>query len=520
TNRSFRLRSYHGGISDIALAAVLFGGFAARELAAKDAAPPKATAKPVYNDLPARSRDATGLIVIVHGWNSSPHWWPDGENGKGTDPEKGLKSKITAQLKAAGEDQKWDIVAYDWADIKADGKQYGARTGSAGLSLEKNLALADQARANGMAIGTFLGGKFHAQGYEKIHFIAHSAGGWLTDRAADRLKALKSAAQVQQTFLDAFMPLKDANDDLGDSARFAVQYVDAREYVKDKPFTNATLKHAYNLDVTALDPRQNKPFVAPFSDDPDTSAHAWPHEWYRKTTDQPGAMLAAGWGYNRSMENKMMPAYGEVIDGRKVEAGVRHGLTAPPKPPAMAPPRAKPPIDFRGAEQSPGGVNVEPATGLSFSLSAQAGVPDGDAWLVQHLMVDEPANLLHFDYDFEGSGQGLLSVYLDDLRLFSMDERYARNDLPGPDGEYRLLGELLPPGSHRLAFRLDAFSDDPLYSLNSSLAVSNVWLGYAAVPEPAGLILLAAGAGTLVRRRRGDRTASPALPDAGVFFTH
>ncbi|MBI4581739.1 MAG: hypothetical protein HY718_18730 [Planctomycetes bacterium] len=463
------------------------------------AAPPAAPAKPVYPDLPAKTQNATGLIVITHGWNSSPKYWPDGENGTGNDPEKGLKAKIRTQLGADA--NKWDIVAFDWSNIQAGGKQFGAATGTA-FSLAGNLKLADQARLNGMDIGTRLGMQVNAQGYEKIHFYSHSAGSWLNDRAADRIKALGGNPTVQQTFFDTFMPLKDVNDDLGDTAKFALQYVDAREYDNSKPFTNATLRHAYNLDVTALDPQPDRGFTS--------GAHGWPHEWYRQTTDDPAAAIAHGWGYNRALEKGAMPNFGDTIGTLTAQKNKRDALPppAPPKSAKQAPVTPVPGLKWRERLQSLDGVSVDAGDDTIFTLSGDVSGAEPQAWIEATLDVIEPVNLLHFDYEFETlglGGQGLRAAYLADELLFHGDERFARTWLSGPDAEYLLLGDPLTPGTHSLSFRLDPFSDDPYYSTSSTVTISDVWLTYADVPEPATLLLAAATAMVVIRRRTRRR---------------
>lgn len=112
-----------------------------------------------------------------------------------------------------------------------------------------------------------------------------------------------------------------------------------------------------------------------------------------------------------------------------------------------------------------------------------------EAWIERTLVVSgsEPVNVLEFNYQFDqsqGAGQGWVLVYLDGQLVFHSDERYARTFLAEPDYEASLLGEDLPAGSHTLAFRLDPYSDDPLYAVTSRATISDVRLSHASIPLP------------------------------------
>ncbi len=477
--------------------------------------------KPVYPDLPAKSEEATGLILITHGTNSNPASW--GED---------LAAKIQARLEAAETNAQWDIVVLDWEDITTpNGVQHGAKTvWFDGTPFET-------VRQNAMTIGGRLGKQISDEGYAKVHFIGHSNGCWLNDRAADKLRKVNAGVTIQQTFLDAYLPLNDKNepikikDDLGDTANFAIHYVDNRELKLDDKtynYTNADLKHAYNLDITSLDPDEPQSF-------PDfLDYHSWAHEWYRKTAKETPE-LAHGWGYLRSLESGQMPSFGDTIDDREVKKGTRHALPPPVPPgPAKQAEVEKCPgdesnqrrttadtnnycfsMDFRGGNTSSSGVTVDSETGSAFTLEADVNAAEPEAWIELGVYVPESAamNILEFDYQISGSGQGWVQTCVDGELAFDHDERYARVFLTDPDAEVIIL-PLLSPGPHTLAFRLDAFSDDPDYLDTSTLTVSNVRLSYApvitqtSVPALRGwglvamtLLLLAAGMLVLTQRR-------------------
>jgi len=456
-------------------------------------------AKPTYPDLPNKTRD--GLILITHGWNSDPTAWGNA-----------LEQKIRDAL--GDEDANlWDFVVYDWADIiDGNGLQRGACTGMVAQTdttpkqkWDSTLRRAECARRNAEAIGEVLGPKIHAMGYTRIHFIAHSAGSWLNEVAADKLKAAGSTAEIRQTFLDTYMPLEGVKNQLmGDSAAFAVQYVDKREpqdpQGQEKPFTNADLSNVYNLEVTKLDPffgKLKKPEVIFLR------GHEWPHRWYRETTAEPPPANAHGWGYARALERLVfsnpagLPAYGAMIDNRQVAKGVRHALppgqAAQPKNQAPVIPGA--PIDFRGSQTSVTGVTIDPMAGTSVILNTNVVNQEPEAWVEQTVSISgsEPANVLQFEYEFSGTGQGWLEVYVDDTLVFDADERYGNTFYSPPWAEEVILGgsSALSPGVHTVYFRLDPFSDDPSFSSSSTVALSNVRLSFADLGDEAliGIVL-------------------------------
>jgi hypothetical protein len=92
-------------------------------------------------------------------------------------------------------------------------------------------------------------------------------------------------------------------------------------------------------------------------------------------------------------------------------------------------------------------------------------------------MIDDHYDVLRFDLDFtsDAGAEGLLAVYLDDVLLGTIDERFS----PDEPFENVFAAQLLSPGFHLLSFRLDPFTE-----VASVAAISNLRWGSLVVILP------------------------------------
>lgn len=416
-------------------------------------APQQAT-RTEYTALPVQS-NATGLILIAHGTDSSPANWPSD-----------LATRIQNRLTDRGMTGEWDVVAYDWSEL--------ADTGGAGIDIPGPLNL-EHVRQRAIGNGLGLGSMIEAYGYANVHLIGHSNGVWLVDSAAQRIKALAPTVSVQTTFLDAYTPFGIGDSSLGASANWADQYFTEG----DLPFTDTHLDNAFNVEITDLDPEPNANVI---------NRHGWAHEWYRQTVD-PFDAIGQGWGFQRSLaesgpDGPDIPVSGYLQLG--VESSVaRVGQSA----------ISEHTVDFNQSTvftSDTGEIVID-----GFTQALTTGSPVWTATLVD---LDVSMNVLLFDVTFTSSAgaEGLLGVYLDGVLLTTIDERYA---LIGQQTYSVVLGNGTADGQHLLAFRLDPYSITP-----SSALVENVT--FAAIPEPSAAIMILFGGMLLARRPQASSPVS------------
>jgi len=183
---------------------------------------------------------AVNLVIVTHGWvDKSNNDWP-------ADVAKEIRKKVDAN--------QWVCGYFDWRGGAAvvtpvDAVKYGRAV--AGPRLAKailNLGL---------------------KKIEHIHLIAHSAGCWTINSAAEII-ANETNAKIHLTFLDAFVPPKWHGPELGkiesENTVWAEHY-----YTKDITLkcTHENLSAAHNVDITRIDPI--------------FAQHEFPYRWYCAT---------------------------------------------------------------------------------------------------------------------------------------------------------------------------------------------------------------------------------------------
>lgn len=431
--------------------------------------------QPTYGTCPVKEPGKDSLIVVTHGWNPDVTWVESMTN--------------TIQMYVDSHSlNNWKVIAYKWVE-------------------KATALLPDTALNNAVQEGRNLGKCLRAQNWDHIHFIAHSAGSALIQTATDTIKDLASGTPpgtvIHTTFLDAYVGLVyGGKGKYGQNANWSDNY-----FSRDKEtlgefynFTEGSLDHCYNVDVTWLDSNKStlNVYYSSGSGGLQTclrtiTSHAWPHVFYQNTIP-PNSMEpeSAGFGFLLSKEVGGWNSAISHIPGNDPP----ETLGTPDLPCAISygstPAVIGPTVNFAGtpSQQSP--------TGLIYKGNGDIKLTtDSPAWLATFLTLTNPANLVSFDAEFTSTNgaQGLLSVYWDTNSLGTVDERIVQSGFQRYSfGFPRTTGD----STHLLGFRLDPFTN-----IQSSVIITNVSIGLAGVSEPFTLSVTGMTNGTQVMQLTG-----------------
>lgn len=428
--------------------------------------PPSAPSKAPA--LPTPSANATGLVLITHGWNSnatSGSWVAN------------LASTERGAIQNSGTND-WDVVAYDW-------------------SIQAKTDNPVQAANNAATIGFELGRILTSSQYQQIHIVAHSAGAWMADAIARQLKG--SGKTIDITFLDAFVPFSVPNPTLGKNARFAEQYMDRRLPAYEEtlgraanPFwlngrTGVSLSNAFNVEVSQRDPNWDPNYLIQPRES--LAWHEWPHDFYNQS-------LGSEWGLDLSPELGRVPSHTDPNFARNTTVELSR-LT-----PVASPTANSTPMYYRRQD------TVLTPSGLTYQFGELDGSKiDGTSiqfrthspnWFAAIVPVNNVVNAVEFDMRFTSDlgAEGLLSVYWDGSLIGTIDERYAASELQHYVFE---LPGIYNTNEYTLAFRLDPYSP-----VSSSVVIDNMTTSYSGMielPEPSSLLGLVAVMHILICRR-------------------
>lgn len=451
-----------------------------------NAAPPPRP-RPDATLLPPRTEGKTKLLLITHGYRDTVNHAEGEANTWAEDMRDHILASMTADERA-----KWDVRLYDWKD-----QALGVPRQTPAMAVGASQRLGGQ-----------LGLQLQSMGYTEVHTAAHSAGSYIADNA---LRRLPEGTKSHLTLWDAYIPGNRGNvSQLGQRATFAEQYFHSGDI-----HTNATLKHCYNMDITALDDRGTGPLEL-------VEMHKWPYVAYDRTAQSPTpvkdprnmAYSMGGFGFNKTLERGNLPSHTEQDGKYRRERLVKCTTTDDPQVAAATLPydaQFGAPVQFATRVQSPTGTIV----GLNddqTSILLQTGSP---VWLEQEVITSSPVNCISFDHSWISEqvsgavGDGWLSIYVDrdnDGLFTDVDLIWQSDEQFDPTGvdtwvplDIQLMEDgrnFLMPGSQRVALRID-----PASSLTSSLVIENFRLGNMAIPSP-GVAVLVVGAAVALRRRR------------------
>jgi hypothetical protein len=180
---------------------------------------------------------------------NQPQWLASALGGNDLNWIANVANAVSQQLANRGSND-WQVVVYDWSSQAGLPTYFGIAKDLTTLQFAQ---LAEPALANAEKIGTQIGRQIAGQGWVHVHLIAHSAGAGLIQAAANAIRENAPNIIIQTTFLDPFLGADHRGLlHYGANANWSDQY-----FSHDKltgSYTEGTLLHAYNVDVTWLDP--------------------------------------------------------------------------------------------------------------------------------------------------------------------------------------------------------------------------------------------------------------------------
>jgi formylglycine-generating enzyme required for sulfatase activity len=413
------------------------------------------------NSIPSKQPSQDSLVIVTHGF--IPLEYPQTMPGWVSE----LAGAISNQAAA-----NWLIVPFDWSKD------------AWGIS-------PDYALYKGGIDGALLGKQLSQTNWQQVHLIGHSAGAGVIQAIADALSTSPSHPRIQMTFLDPFVGATHQYQSVyGQNANWADCY-SVEDFTGG--FTAGGLAHAYNVDVSWVDPaHQTVPWglsqVA-------FSTHEYAHEFYLDTmTNSSPSWCGYGYGYALSQETFLgWTHWGNLLPGFSplMLCGSASALQNP------SPGLASTLVALADANHaiSSFGASLLSNTGFLLSSLTQGVLPHGvhplvltpatnsPGWLAVGLTVTNPVNYIQFDSGFTdtNAAQGLVTVYWDTNQIGMVDERVASTNVQ----TYRfMLPATVTSGSYVLGFRLDAFNNTA-----SSVSITNVAMGFVGVTQPITLNL-------------------------------
>ena len=422
--------------------------------------------QPTYGTCPNKEPGKDSLIVVTHGWTSrelnplSPPdpVWVDS-----------MASAINSYLTSQGL-SRWKVCSYKWvekswkfipSDALEQGKEEGKKLGEC-LAMDR---------------------------WDRIHFIAHSAGSALIQAATDVIKDSangSSATIIHETFLDPFVGFGRLGVTwYGEGADWAENYFahDLLTGGEAWQFTEGPLEYTYNVDVTRMDSEDQAwtYFSTPSGitlkrcSETINSSHAWAHVFYANTIPPSTQPDSEGFGFPLSKEGGnwafALANYPPGINSLKIlkpPLGPHCGQGLYQTTPAVIGPKA----DFSNLPSQQSTTGVIQKNGYGIKLT-----PGSPAWLATFVTLTNSANLVSFEAKFEGTnGAGLLTVYWDTNMIGTVDERAVQ---PGLQHYMFKFPNALANSSHMLGFRMDSFTN-----IQSSTVITNTAFGFSGVSQP------------------------------------
>jgi len=400
---------------------------------------------------PVAPQAPQNLVLVTHGWRGLA---PDGNP-----TSSGWVAQTTAALAASMHAQgnsDWMVVGYDW-------------------QLDSDTNTPFQALQNALAVGVSAGIDIVRGNYSHVHLVGHSAGAALITTAAQQLQLQSPTTTLHYTYLDPYTP--DEISTLYGAHRgqdFADNYYS--HDVLTNAYTEPRLEHAFNVDVSYLDPEQLLGW----------SSHDWPYRYYLTTILNGGSFPNSNdpHGYKLSLE------HGFANDGTWRNPAdfypLGHSAIATPyAEPLLRTVQVGPAIDFAQIASRAGGDGDATIVGDT----AVGFITASTVWQRSLIEIAGPSNvlMLHADFSSLAGAKGRLSIYLDNSPIGQIDEFFA---LDG-NHEYAFGMESILAGYHELAFRLDKY----IGGGQAAVTIDDIHMSYVllAVPEPSSIVPLATG---------------------------
>ncbi len=440
-------------------------------------------------------------VVITHGWSDNAEGWVKeiseklcGRLGAGVNISSSVKAgTLTKMCQAKG----WDIWVMDWREKAATTTPWDAFT-------------------NATDLGEMLALNLKAKNYTHIHFIAHSAGANLIDFASLGLRYWviqdrRPALEIHDTFLDAYDPSLDPSH-YGRQADWTDNYVDTRD-VADLfvgfDGTRLFLQNGYNIDVT---PAVGDPCLFSL-----TSVfgcrHNRPYRFYGRSVDSSfvGDAISATldpipsngtgtMGYPLSTEagNALSALSSTYPKGLTcvMKDGICKSEVVPTSTQSFISAAIGGTVDAIGGYVSwvvGAGVTLlfnsiklgfisilSTSGGASAAAVAPSATPtESPSWIAVTVTTTQPVNKMRCSWRFSAGGEGFLRVFVDGMLVREIDQRHV--SLASLTTEDIYIGGgvgMLPPGAHRIAFRLDGFGTSA-----SGVELTGVELGLTSALE-------------------------------------
>ncbi|GEM_PF-2104537 len=437
--------------------------------------------QPTYGNLPVKESGKDSLVVVTHGWEIfiTPLLPPD------VSWVDGMSNAVSSYLTSHSLGN-WQVHGYKW--VKGAWK------------LNPQDAL-NNAKQEGISLGNSIA----SQGWTHVHLIGHSAGAGLIQAALERIKASSPSTVVHCTFLDAFVGFDKAGiANYGNGADWADSY-----FTRDSltsltgTYTEGSLDHAYNVDVTQLDP--NKVGSTKFRSSATglmepcfktLPTHEGPHIVYLNTITGSVTSDYAGFGFPLSEEGgNWSYALANYTAGNTPSQ-----VLGTPDPTCTSDIQVTPPSYLNTAPDFTQLPTIESTTGTIQKYIDHFNLLSGSpAWLATVITPTNPVNVVSFDANFtSGAGsQGLLTVLWDADTIGTFDERVIGSGLQ--HYQFRFPNAAVN-STHVLGFRLDPFTN-----IQSTITMTNVVLNQVGPSQAFSLSLTGTSTnGALVYQLTGE----------------
>jgi hypothetical protein len=428
-------------------------------------------------------------VVITHGWINSTIE----TIAQGTAFVDSMSNSI-AQYIANNGLNNWQVYGYKWPNQ--------AYWSSYELGFSIALHYANQQ-------GKILGDSIVQGGWTHVHFIAHSAGAGLIQKATEEINSTSLVpVTIHCTFLNAYDGLfLEKVGDYGNGAAWADSYF-SRDLDTGKG-TEQPLLHAFNVDVTTLDPQASQERIPGYVSSGEVgapcykteSSHGWPIDFYMNTITGNVTSDYYGFGFSLSEEaGNWSFATSQYPLGNGTFGDSRPTRILGPEDPDCSLYVAPPMYPGSGTsfpasstvESTTGTLStflnaLQAATGASTPQNSKGGVQtlaspnagtDSPVWIATVITATNALNFLSFDSEFTSAAgsHGLLSVYWDTNMIGLVDEAAVQ---PGLQHYALSFPNATANTSHVLGFHLDPFT-----SVQSSITITNITMGFAGVSQP------------------------------------